>query len=89
MAITLKDIRPMSEANPTPIADSIKTSISEALNAVPEGKTGAVLAYVDETGTVHGVAAAKLGEHWTLFATADYHGREKNFDGQAGVQFTW
>ena len=87
--ISLKDLTHATEPGSTPIADSVKTSLANALAVVPADKKGAALAYVDQTGTVHGVVALNLDGHWTLWANADYHVAEKDFDGTAGVRFTW
>lgn len=89
MSIKLQDLLPVNEPQSMPIADSLKTSIANALEVVPEGKTGAAVAYVDQDGIVHGVVALKLGEQWTLWANADYNGQANHFGGTAGVRFTW
>jgi hypothetical protein len=89
VSIQLQDLLPVNEPQSTPIADSLKTSIANALEVVPEGKTGAAVAYVDQDGILHGVVALKLKDHWTLWANADYNGQANHFDGAAGVRFTW
>jgi hypothetical protein len=51
----------------TPISDAIKASVADAFRAVPDGKSGALLAIADENGArLH--VAFKVGESWKVGA---------------------
>jgi len=52
---------------PTPLADAVKRSITDALHQVPVGKRGALLVLVDAQGA-RAMVAAKLGDHWKVAA---------------------
>lgn len=69
-------------------ADSgIQGAIDKALAGLPDGHTGAVVAYANTKGASLAVVA-KLGEHWSVVGVLD-----KPVNGQlsaeAAVRFAW
>ena len=67
---------------------AIQAAIDKALKTVPEGKSGAVVAFVDTDKTVRLSIAGRLGDQWSIVAEAKkpYH---KPIEGSAAVVFTW
>lgn len=67
---------------------AIQTAVSKALSTVPAGKTGAVVAFVDQSKEVRLAVAAKIGDHWSIAAEAKKP-YQKPIEGHAAVVFVW
>lgn len=65
----------------------IQEAVDRALSSVPDGKTGAVVAYVNTEGASLAVVA-KLGDHWSVVGALekDY---TKPLSAEAEVRFAW
>lgn len=74
--------------DPKPIADNIKHYIDQALLTVPDDHKGAIVTYVDADGTLRGVVAMRLNDHWNVAAHISKPSGEKPEAG-AAVSFTW
>jgi hypothetical protein len=73
---------------PGPIAPSISKAIHDAIQALPEGKRGAIVAFVDQDGTVRAAITARLDDHWQLVGVFDKPIGQKP-KASAAVQFSW
>lgn len=67
---------------------AIQAAVSKALETVPEGKSGAVVAYVDQSRSVQLAVAARLGEHWSI-ALEGKKPYGKPIEGKAAVVFVF
>lgn len=72
----------------TPLADALRQQIGDALNAIPDGKRGALLIVADEHGTKAHLAA-RLGEHWTVAGGGGWEWSSKKPSGFVGVEASW
>jgi hypothetical protein len=69
------------------ISDAMKQKITDAFAIVPEGKTGALVAIVDEHGArLH--VAHKINDHWKVGAAV---GRpwSGGVEGYVGIEGSW
>jgi DNA integrity scanning protein DisA with diadenylate cyclase activity len=70
-----------------PISNSVKTAINEALQAVPEGKRGALLVISDGQGT-RAHLASRIGDNWKVAASAGVRWNGE-INGLVAVQGAW
>lgn len=65
----------------------IQSSIDKALETLPPGQKGAVVAYVDGDSTKLAVVG-RLGDQWSVVGTLDRKW-DGHLTGGASVRFTW
>jgi hypothetical protein len=70
-----------------PISDWMKMKVAEALAIVPDGKSGALLAIVDENGArLH--VAHKFNDHWKVGGAVGKPWNSK-WEGYVGIEASW
>lgn len=70
-----------------PLSEAMRQKVRDAFAIVPQGKTGALVAIVDERGArLH--IAHKLNEHWKV-GVAVGKPWDGKFEGYVGIEATW
>jgi hypothetical protein len=72
----------------TPIADSVRKAIADALSAVPDGKRGALLVIADASGP-RAMLAARLNDHWKVAAGGGVPWQGSWVTGTVAVEASW
>ena len=66
---------------------TLQTQVNMALSELDHGKTGAVIAHADLTGTSLSIVG-KVGNNWTVVA-AGYRKWSGEMDAEAEVKYSW
>ena len=81
--------RPLDAMGRPIISDADKARIDSLWATIPEGRRGAVLVIVDETGEARGHIAAKINDHWKVGAGGGWKFGEKKPKGFIGREGSW